>query len=319
MTDASATRYCALAGHTAAKVTGDDAAAFLQAQLVNDVQQLTPGRTQLSGWCNPKGRLLAVLRLFRDEAHWLLRLPTELAEPTLQRLRLFVLRSRVTIEPLGDQWLGLGLWGAGATETLRAAGLPAPATPEEVAWHQGVAVLHVPGDPRRFELWGPTGPVEAAAAALRQAGAGEAAPQDWELEEIRAGLPEIYAATREQFVPQTVNMDLVGALSFTKGCYPGQEIVARTKYLGRLKRRMFRLHAPQGRAAEPGLPVFRPARSPTDPAGTVVRAAPAGAGIELLASLRIEDAEAGGLTLGTPDGPALERLELPYAVTAEQG
>ena len=316
MTDAATGQFCMLEDYALVRVQGADAADFLQAQLINDLSALSPDRHQLSGWCNPKGRLLAVLRVFRDRKRWFLRLPTELLAPTLQRLRMFVLRARVELQPLEGRWSGMALWGPAAADGLRAAGLPAPAGTDTAVWHQETAVLQVPG--RRFELWGPADALRAVADACAAAGFGAAPRTAWELEEIRAGLPEVYAATREQFVPQTLNMDLIGALSFTKGCYPGQEIVARTRYLGKLKRRMYRLRAtaPETQA---GATIYRPERSGTDPAGTVVRWAPAEEGIvELLASLRVEDAEAGGLRLADPAGPALERLPLPYAVTVEQ-
>jgi folate-binding protein YgfZ len=318
MTEPASPRVCALDHYTAVRVHGPDAAEFLQAQLVNDAREVSPQRSQLTGWCNPKGRLLAVFRLFRHEEAWFLRLPSEIAAPTLQRLRMFVLRAKVQIEPLPEEWAGLALWGTGAERLLEETGTAIPGAVDGVAWHRDAALLRVPGEPERFELWGPQPAVAALARACERGGAAPAPVETWELAEIRAGLPEIYPATREQFVPQTVNMDLIGALSFTKGCYPGQEIVARTRYLGKLKRRMYRLRAATG-DIEPGQAVYRPERSATDPAGTVVRAAPDGTGgVELLASLRIADLEAGALRLGAPDGPTLERLALPYAVTAEQ-
>ncbi len=319
MTDGAISRHCALPDQIAVRVHGLDAADFLQAQLINDVRPLNPERSQLSGWCNPKGRLLAVFRLFRDADGWFLRLPAELAGATVQRLRMFVLRAQVRIEPLQEAWAGLAVWGERSAEALRGAGVPAPEAADGVAWHAGVAVLRVPGRAPRFECWGPAETVHALAESCARHGAAPAPRTAWELEEIQAGLPEIHTTTREQFVPQTVNLDLVGGLSFSKGCFPGQEIVARTKYLGKLKRRMFRLRA-NADAAEPGQAVYRPERSPTDPAGTVVRWAPSTAGgIELLASLRIEDHAAGGLTLGDPDGPGLKPLPLPYPITVEQG
>ncbi len=318
MTDAPTVQACLLGDYDLARVQGADATAFLQAQLINDVRRVSPGHSQLSGWCNPKGRLLAVLRLFLDETSWYLRLPAEIAAPTLQRLRMFVLRSKVTIQPLQEGWSGLGVWGAQTGPLLAAAGLGLPEAIGAVTWQEGLVVLQVPGEVQRFEIWGPAERMETVRGRLDALGV-EAAPRaEWALQEIRAGVPEIHAATREQFVPQTLNMDLIGALSFTKGCYPGQEIVARTRYLGRLKRRMYRLRADTG-TSQPGQPVFRPERSTTDPAGTVVRWAPvADGGLELLASLRIEDATTGGLRLGAVDGPDLKPLPLPYPITAEQ-
>lgn len=211
-------------------VSGDDARAFLHAQLTNDIQNLAPDRALLAGWCSAKGRLLASFLVIPAGEGFLLQLARDLAPAVAKRLSMFVLRAKVKVVDQSDAWGQWGLW-----EEERA-----PAQEFQVL-HEGARVT-VRMAERRFLQLGP-------AAEVRTTNADE---EQWALEEIRAGRPLITAATQDLFVPQMVNLEQLGAINFQKGCYPGQEIVARAQYRGQVKRRMVRLPAPAGEPLRPG-------------------------------------------------------------------
>ncbi|WP_448509192.1 CAF17-like 4Fe-4S cluster assembly/insertion protein YgfZ [Immundisolibacter sp.] len=285
---------------------GADATAFLHGQLSNDVQGLAPGASLLAGYCNAKGRLFAVPRLWRMGDDWQLCLPADTAEGVLKRLRMFVLRSKVTLTLREDLTL-LGVAGDSALDCLQQVGLPVPQAIDAVSIDRGVAVLRLPGVSARFQICVSDVAAPALWAALAEC-AIPVAGSAFRLLDIDAGLPTILAPTLEVFVPQMLNLDRVGGVSFRKGCYPGQEIVARMHYLGKPSRRMYRLRVAGG-APEPGTPLLDPAGREI---GNVVDAQLADeSGCRLLAVLQVT-ANAG--TLRLPDGRPLERLPLPYAL-----
>jgi folate-binding protein YgfZ len=283
---------------------GDDARAFLHAQLTSDIAGLGAGQARRAGWCSAKGRLLATLLVIPHGGGFLLQLSRDLAAPAAKRLQMFVLRAKVKLADASDAWAQFGMWGHGAAHRLAALGFDAPRDP--LACTTGPYGMVVCVAPERFLMLVP------AAAQARLAGsladAGDAA---WALQDIRDGLPRVMLATQEEFIPQMLNLERLGAVDFHKGCYPGQEIVARTQYRGVLKRRMVR--ARTSATAAPGDPVF--ADDPGQPVGAVVNAAAAPeGGSELLAVLQISVIDgAGSIRLRAPDGPILEPLPLPYA------
>jgi folate-binding protein YgfZ len=207
-------------------VTGADARAFLHAQLTNDIENLPPERAALAGWCTAKGRLLATMLVIPSADGFLLQLARDIAPAVAKRLSMFVLRSKVKISDESQTWRQYGVWNADWS------------TPG-VAWEGTVGTVRV-GE-RRFLRIGPALSMEATQ------------PEDaWVVEEIRAGRPYISAATQDQFVPQMVNLEMLGGVNFQKGCYPGQEIVARAQYRGEVKRRMKQFAAPAGAQLKPG-------------------------------------------------------------------
>jgi folate-binding protein YgfZ len=207
-------------------VTGADARAFLHAQLTNDISRLPADRAALAGWCTAKGRLLATMLVIPSADGFLLQLARDLAPAVAKRLSMYVLRSKVKIADESDAWAQYGIWDPSST----VAG---------VAWEGNTVTVNV-GAGRFLKIgkdlaFTPTKDEDA-----------------WSLEEIRAGRPLITAATQDQFVPQMVNLETLGGVDFQKGCYPGQEIVARAQYRGEVKRRMKRLPAPAGAELKPG-------------------------------------------------------------------
>ena len=291
------------------RAQGADAATFLHSQLTQDVTALGPTEARLAGFCSAKGRLQASFVLWRGDADTvLLACSADLLAPTLKRLSMFVLRAKCK---LSDASAELAIHGLAGTEAQAWLGEGAPAQ----AW----GVLPV-GDGRAIRLPDAAGqprfllvqPAAAPAPALPPL-----APETWQWLEVQSGVARIVAATAEHFVPQMVNLELVGGVNFQKGCYPGQEIVARSQYRGTLKRRamLFDSAADSG----PGQEVFHSA-DPGQPAGLVVLAArrPGGSSSALV-EIKLAALAAGSLHLGAADGPVLTRSALPYAIPADQG
>lgn len=219
------------------RIEGADAVSFLQGQLSSDLRRLSAARAQISSYNSPKGRMLAVLHLIADGDAVLVELHRSILDATLKRLRMFVLRSKLTITDLSGDVRTLGLIGETAAQTLAGAGLPVPTAPLDCARDdaRGLIVLRRLGELPRYSLIGPQAAIDAAAATL-----GETATFDaWRRADIEAGVPVVYPQTADHFVPQMANLDLLDGIGFDKGCYTGQEIVARLHYLGQLKRRMF--------------------------------------------------------------------------------
>lgn len=300
-------------------VGGKDAAKLLQGQTTCDILGLPPGRTTLGALCTPKGRAVAVFRVLRTEDRILLLLPAEMLETVRMRLSMYVLRSDVSIEDISDQWRIFGLFGEKSAVALQAMGLPPLAHDNEAEGQKGVYAgfyaIRIPGvDAARFLVL-----VDAAKAGgfgrfLEGHGLRPALAMRWLLEDIRAGIPVVTAATAEEFVPQMLNLDLLGGISFNKGCYTGQEIIARTHYLGSLKRRMARLFGegePLPRAGE----TLRTYGGEVLNAGMVVCAAPTPEdGFELLAVMNSQLAEEPGAAFATADGLGLVLAGLPYSL-----
>ncbi|MGB5452075.1 MAG: folate-binding protein YgfZ [Sedimenticolaceae bacterium] len=292
------------------RVSGTDSRNFLQGQLTGDINTVTPELAQLSSYCSPKGRMLGSFWIFQRADDLYLQLPTERLEAILKRLRMFVLRSEVTLEDVSGELVCIGLAGDCATSML-------PFVPGEgeksCLTRDGVTIIRLPGDRPRFELIGPAEMLSGLWSQMLPQ-AQQVGPDFWSLMDIRAGIPNVFEDTVEAFVPQMANMQLIGGVSFTKGCYTGQEVVARMQYLGTLKRRMYRTLLDTDEPPARGAEVFSPSSESGQGAGRIVDAAPSpDGGFEALAVLQISSAEANDLRLGDADGPALEFLPLPYA------
>ncbi len=240
------------------EVRGADAGTFLQGQLSNDVRELSASRAQLSSFNSPKGRMLAVLHLFRSADSpagaagpgVFIELHRSVLDATLKRLRMFVMRSKVTLGDASTARGALGLAGPGAAALLKEIGLPAPAAALDLAWVDDAAVIRRHGVYPRYTICAPLERLNTLLSAL--AGKAETVGANaWKLLEIEAGIPTVYPETSDHFVPQMCNLDTLGGISFNKGCYTGQEIVARVHYRGAVKRRMILVRT-EGHTPVPG-------------------------------------------------------------------
>ncbi len=307
---------CDLSHRGLIAVNGEDAFTFLQGQLTCDLKAVTPARSRLAAWCNPKGRVLMLFRVVREDEGFLLELPASQIEAAIGRLKMYVLRARVSLSDVSDEFVAAGLAGKGATEVIKTRFGSAPQSPDEVAGAGDSRILRLQGSAPRYQYLGNANGAEAlwreAAKSLTPAGR-----RVWSLLEILAGVPEVMQA--DEHLPQMINLDLLGGVSFEKGCYVGQEIIARTHYLGRLKRRMYLVAASDGDAPPSGAPVIDAAADVE--VGQIVSSAPRGDadGFAALAVLRMDAAESGTLHLGSAGGPRIELLELPYSVAHQRG
>lgn len=268
---------------------GDDAEAFLQGQLTCDVTALRPGAATQGAYCSAKGRMLANFLLWRDEGGFAMILSRDLVVPVQKQISKFVLRSKVSIADASAASVLVGASGA-------AAGRLAASPGTAVSLPDGRLLLALSAEAAQIALQG----LELESPAL------------WRWLDIRRGLPLITAATQDQLVPQMANLDLIGGVSFDKGCYTGQEIVARSHYLGKVKRRMFPANV--AAAARAGDTLYSDDLGP-QASGTVVgaEASPEG-GCDLLAVVHAESRERAAVHLNAPDGPVLRFLPLPYPV-----
>jgi len=296
------------------RASGEEAAKFLHNMLTNDVHDLPTAGARLNGLCTPKGRLLASFLMWRDResADFLLQLSADLIPSILKKLSMYVLRTKVTLTDASGEQVLVGLSGPNSTVALAAIGVLPPAPEAILAATNSEHVKAIRLGEQRFLL-----AIDASVApAIWEKLAAHAAPAGlsaWRWLEIQAGMPRIVAATQEAFVPQMINFELIGGVSFKKGCYPGQEVVARTQLLGKTKRRMYRAHV-EGKEPVPGDSLYA-AETEQQPCGTVVLGAPAPqGGYEALVVVQMDCIEK-VVRLGSPEGACLSFQPLPYAIT----
>lgn len=301
---------CDLSHLALLEVSGADAVTFLQGQVTNDVRLLDGKHAHYTGYCSPKGRLLALFLAFSHQDHVHLQLPKSLAETVAKRLKMFVMRSKVTINDTSDRIIKLGLNGPDAEQLLSAQFSEVPTADYALATLAQATLLKLPSvaGHHRYEIFTTLEHTSTLWDALKLRAKPVGKPC-WDWLEINAGIPEIMTATQEQFVPQMVNMDLLNAINFKKGCYTGQEIVARTHYLGSVKRRTFLMHIASEISPSPNDKLLDANGSEV---GQIVRSAPAvTSGFDVLAELRIEAQQAATVYW---QSVALTPKPLPYSL-----
>jgi tRNA-modifying protein YgfZ len=305
---------CDLTPLAALRAAGPDAAAFLQGQLTSDVAALEAGSAQYSAWCSPKGRMLANFLLLRTgDTTFELLLPASMIDAVRKRLTMFVLRSKVTIDDMSVESVRIGVGGPTAAAALRAASVDAP-EPFRCRALEGGLIVAVPGG-RFIALMQPAFAEkfwDRVSSAARPAGF-----PVWQWLTIRAGIPIVTAATSDQLVPQMANWDALDGVSFRKGCYTGQEIVARTQYLGRLKERTFLAHV-DAPAPAPGDKLYSSAFGEQSCGMVLNGAASPGGGSDFVAAVQIASVQGGDLRIGSPNGTPVALLPLPYPVPGTQ-
>ena len=282
----------------------------MQNLLSSDINAVNDKTAQLSSFNSPKGRMIATFLIWRQGADYFLQLPRSLTPAIQKKLSMYVMRSKVTISDASDEIVSLGLAGRNADHLIKQNNMDVPENDWAVMQHQNTCIIRFPDN--RYQLntnvsqaiyfWGKlSGNVTFSGSSY------------WDWLTIRAGIPVITPATQEQFVLQMTNLDLLGGVSFNKGCYPGQEIVARTHYLGKQKRRMFLAHIDSDHAPEPGNEIFSE-DMPGQPCGMIMNACVSpGGGYDLLAVMQLSSYETQQVHLDSIMGAKLNFLQLPYS------
>jgi len=299
-------------------VRGDDAEQFLQGQLTNDIRLVNDTQAQVSGYCNQKGRLLANFLIFKRADSYYLRLPKPLLEEISKRLKMFVLMSKVIIEDASDSQIHIGFSGPNAEKELTDQLGQIPDTDFKTLQLGDTTVIRLPGKNPRFEILSLLEDSKKLWDSLNVRAAPVGSPV-WSWLTIRNGLPIITPLVTDAFVPQMINMQLINGISFKKGCYTGQEIVARMQYLGKLKRRMYLAHVKTDQIPVDGDPLFATSSKSGQGTGKIVNISPSpDGGFDLLAVIEIKSVKSDTIHLDNNQGPELEILDLPYEFETEE-
>lgn len=297
-------------------IHGKDAEDFLQGQLTNDIRHIDEYHTQLSAYCTPKGRMLANFRIFRRGDTYYIQIPQQRLDSVINRLRMFVMRAKVNLENASESFVRIGVSGPDADELLKdACGCALPADVDQVTQQGEVTIMRVAGTKHsRFEVIGLSETMQKIWDDLNV----KAAPighDHWDSLEILAGLPVILDATAEAFVPQMTNMQIINGVDFKKGCYTGQEIIARMEYLGKLKRRTYLARLNSETVPQAGDELFSSISKSGQGAGKIINAKPySDGGYVCLAVIEIASVEKGTLHLGNEEGAQLDFMDLPYEI-----
>jgi folate-binding protein YgfZ len=288
---------------------GENTQQFLNGQLSCDLSGLEPLHAQYGSYSTPQGRMLASFLLWREDAGFFMQLPRSLCDSIQKRISMYILRSKVKATDASDEHVLIGVAGANARAILNPLFGEMPAAVLAVTTAQGASLLQL--DANRYQIIASPERAPQLWDAISK-DATRVGPGIWDWFDIRAGIPFITPATQEQLVPQMANLDLIGGVSFGKGCYPGQEIVARMHYLGRLKQRMYLANIAAGEAPQPGDKLFS-ADMGEQASGIIVSAAPSpDGGYDVLAAIRIESFKHGDVRWRSLSGPGLKFGELPY-------
>lgn len=290
---------------------GPDAISYLQGQLTADLDKLSVEQSLLAANCTPKGMVISVLRLFQLESQsLLLRLSSEIEEPALANLKKFSVFSKLSWNDVADDWCGMGLLGERAESLLQQAGFDTPRAVNGQTLNSGVILIKV--GPQRFEIWSPADQAEPLWQQLAEDCQG-AAESCWQAAEIEAGLVQLDADSIDSYIPQMLNLQAVDAVSFNKGCYTGQEVVARLQFRGKLKKLLFGARTDADNV-EVGTSVFN---SQGRNVGKVLHCAEIENGTLLQAVISKKGADEGDLRLASVDGEAVQLISLPYEIEPE--
>lgn len=296
---------------------GEEAATFLHKQLTNDVEHLSESAARLAGYCTAKGRLLATFLMWKNNQQIMLEIPKALLAPIQKRLRMFVLRSKVTLTDISETHIALGLAGKQIQQQLSHVFPTLPTTAYEKITTDAGTLICLPqvNQLPRYQLITSAEGLQQHWDLLTQV-ATPVSERFWAYTDILAGTPWITPATQETFVPQMINFELIGGVNFKKGCYPGQEIVARTQYLGKVKRRMA-LFQTDAKDITAGTELFS-SNDPGQPCGTVVNAISLDNNTSaVLAEMKLAALLDGTIHVASAAGAPLTQLALPYAIQSE--
>lgn len=292
------------------EVSGEDAVTFLQNQLTNDITKISETEHQLTAWCNPKGRIIANFRAFKRGQHIYLIMAKDLVETVMTKLGRYVMMSKVTISDATDSLVHFGYAGENAERDLGLILENVPTAPNQILTQGSLSILRLPGDTPRFEVFGDV--TEASELWSKcNVRAQPVSSQAWDFMNIRAGRPVVTAACTEEWIPQMLNFIAIDGVDFQKGCYPGQEVVARLNYLGKTKRRMYHLLVETDQVPACNDVIVNAEGAET---GKVLNAvANPDDLVECLAVLKIADADK-AMFLTEASGASVTMMDLPYSV-----
>ncbi|MFZ6817787.1 YgfZ/GcvT domain-containing protein [Undibacterium sp. Ji22W] len=304
---------CQLSDQSLIQASGDDATNFLHNQLSNDVEHLDATHARYAAYCTPKGRMLASFQYWKMDGNIMLQCSASLQPALQKRLQMFVMRSKVKLDDVTEQFALFGLSGKAAEVFLLTQFDQLPsAINDKISSDNGTLIrLHDAFDMARYQWIVEPGKFAAVSAnihaSLLKIDAGI-----WRLGNIHAGLPQVVEKSKEQFVPQMINFELIGGVNFRKGCYPGQEIVARSQYLGKLKRRMA-IATVKAELVDVAMEVYSD-NDPIQPCGMIVSTErDFGGDFACLVEIKLADQEQDKVHLGSSTGPILTFFSLPYA------
>jgi tRNA-modifying protein YgfZ len=304
---------CDLSHFSTVVVAGNDAAEVMQGQFTNDVKKVDEEHSQISAFCNNKGRMLANFRLFQSQQNYFLSIRNDLVESSIEHLQKYVLRAQVAIQDVSEQLIHIGISGNNAEKLLSDFIEKLNTAIDCVSYNDDYIAIRVAGITPRYEIFCSLEHAKTLWENLKE-NTRTANSSYWDYLNIRYGLPFIDSNTREEFVPQMANMDLINGLSFEKGCYTGQEIVARTHYLGKQKRRTYRIKIISDNAPEAGDQLATDSSTENQYTGTLVCVyQTAKDEYEALAVIQITAAESEKLKLKNADAEII-MLELPYSL-----
>lgn len=291
-------------------VRGTDASKFLQGQLTCNLNYVSYDQSSLGARCNPKGRMQSSFRLAMQGDGFLLSMARELVQPQLAEIKKFAVFSKSTLQDESDQWVQLGL--INPEHSLQELGIELADTPGAVTQHNQMLAIRI--NRELAELWIPAADAPCTQRQLATC-VKELDDNAWQLGLIAAGIAQVTQATYESYIPQMLNLPALDAVSFKKGCYSGQEIVARMQYLGKQKRHMLRFGSTTSELPVTGTALLQADGSK---AGEVLSAAHSGDTIELLAIVLVETAQEQPLFLDVDGRPQTKLLDLPYQIDVER-
>ncbi|PXX14668.1 hypothetical protein C8R27_11422 [Nitrosomonas ureae] len=289
--------------------SGDDAKNFLQSQLSCDIREISSEIAQYGGYCTSKGRILASFLLWQKNQSVIMQLPASLVASTIKRLSLYILRSKVQLTDISNAWIRIGV--AGPNISVLTAEFCKSANNSDPVIDKEISMLHVANN--RMEVITSIENAPAVWERLKQ-NASPVGAACWDWLDIQSGIPVILPETQEAFLPQMINLDAIGGVSFKKGCYPGQEIVARTQYLGKLKRRMFLVHLTTTETIKAGDALYS-ADMVDQSCGNIVNIAPSPCGgYDALAVIQQSSVNTCNIHWQSLQGPTLKIKSLPYTL-----
>lgn len=307
---------CDLSHFSTLVIAGDDARSFMQGQFTNDVAKVDANTSQLSAFCNTKGRMIANFRLFEHNGHYFLNLKSDLVELSIKHLQNYILRAQVAIQDVSEQLIHLGISGSNTTELLSTFIENVNEEVDSISFNEDYVAIRIAGAAPRYEVFCSYEHARSLWEQITQQ-AEVINSSSWDYLNIQAGIPAIDANSSEEFVPQMANMELINGVSFTKGCFPGQEIVARMHYLGKLKKRCYKVHIDTENKPATGDKLFAENARAGQNTGSIIQAEKnPDSGYDALAVIQIADTES-NLFLNDADGPKVMVKDLPYSFETE--